>query len=235
MSVEAAPRGGVEAVERALALLDALGQAGRPLQLRELAARTGLPKATIMRVAASLERFGYAQKVAGGAYWLGPSLWRLGSVFRQQLDLEPEVRPALQALVDETGESASFWVRQGSERVCLYRVNAPRSARSHVDEGELSPLDRGSAGHVIAHHAGLATALGATLVRDGVVVTLGERDPDVASVSAPVFGPGGQCLGALTVAGILNRFEPHVTEYAVLVRAAAEALSGRLGNAAAVA
>lgn len=225
------PRGGVEAVERALAIMDTLGAAGRPLQLRDLAARTALPKATIMRVASSLERFGYLQKGAGGAYWLGPALWRLGSAFRQQLDLEPHVRPALQALVDATQESASFWVRQGPERICLYRVNAPRTARSHVDEGELSPLDRSSAGHVIAHHAGLPTTFGPTLERDGVVVTLGERDPDVASISAPVFGPGGQCLGALTLAGILNRFQPEVPRYIPLVRAAAEALSERLGGA----
>ncbi len=65
------PCGGVEAVERALAFIDTLGAAGRPLQLRELAARAGLAKATIMRVAASLARFDYLQKGPGRSLLAG--------------------------------------------------------------------------------------------------------------------------------------------------------------------
>jgi len=52
-----------------------------------------------LRLAVSLERFGYLGRGTDGRYRLGPTLWRLGSVYRQNLELEPILRPALQALV----------------------------------------------------------------------------------------------------------------------------------------
>lgn len=223
-------RTGVDAVERALQLLDALGSVDASLSLKELALKSGLTKPTILRLAVSLERFGYLGRGTDGRYRLGPTLWRLGSVYRQNLELEPILRPALQALVSLTQESASFWTTRGAERICLFRVNSPRSARSHVDEGEVSPLDRGSGGHVIAFHSGGSTPYAHEIRSEGVIATLGERDPDVGSVSAPVFGPNREFIGALALAGILGRFEPHVLEYKVIVRQAAASVTRQLGG-----
>jgi DNA-binding IclR family transcriptional regulator len=223
-------RGGVDAVERALTLLNALGDTERSLSLKELALKTSLSKPTILRLAVSLERFGYIGRSAAGNFSLGPTLWRLGSVFRQNLELEPIVRPALQALVSLTQESASFWVPRGPDRMCLFRINAPRSARSHVEEGELCPLGKGSPGHIVAHYLGQATRLSEEIDKEGVIATLGDRDPDVASVSAPVLGPNREFVGALTLAGILNRFETHVPEYKVIVRQAAASITKQMGG-----
>ncbi|MBU6378687.1 MAG: IclR family transcriptional regulator [Gammaproteobacteria bacterium] len=221
---------GVESVERALSILDALGNAQARLTLKELALKTGLSKPTILRLAVSLERFGYLRKNAHGEYGLGPTLWRLGSAYRQNLEIETVIRPALEALVSLTQESASFWVARGRERICLYRVNSPRSARSHVDEGEASPLDKGSGGHVLSFAAGKPTPYASEIGTQYVVATSGERDPDVASVSAPVYGPNNEFLGALTLAGILSRFEPQVPQFKVIVRQAAAAVTKQLGG-----
>jgi DNA-binding IclR family transcriptional regulator len=223
-------RMGVEAVERALSIVDALGNAQERLSLKELALKTGLSKATILRLAVSLERFGYLRKDAHGEYGLGPTLWRLGSAYRQSLEIETVIRPALEALVALTQESASFWVPRGAERICLYRVNSPRSARSHVDEGESSPLDKGSGGHVISFATGRATPFASEIASECVVATFGERDPDVASVSSPIYGPNRELIGALTLAGILSRFEPQVPQFKVIVRQAAGAITKQLGG-----
>jgi len=223
-------RVGVGAVERALIILDALGNADGGLSLKELALRTTLSKATILRLAVSLERFGYLARDASGDFRLGPTLWRLGSVFRQNLELESIVRPALEALVSLTQESASFWVPRGNERMCLYRVNSPRSARSHVDEGELSPIGKGSGGHIVAFYLGQPTPHARDIETGGVVATLGDRDPDVASVAAAVLGPNREFLGALVLAGILNRFESHIPDYKVIVRQAADSISRQAGG-----
>lgn len=222
-------RVGVTALERGLAILDVLGAADGGLALKDVSARTGLSKATVLRLTVSLERYGYLRRGEAGLFHLGPTLWRLGAVFRRHLDLERHVRPVLEALVSLTQESASFWVPHGSERMCLYRVNSPRTARSHVEEGELSPLGRGAGGHVIAHHLGRPTALAAQIESEGVAVTLGDRDPDVASVAAPVLGPDGEFLGALVLAGILGRFEPRVPDFKPIVKQAAESLWRRGG------
>ncbi|RTL67516.1 MAG: IclR family transcriptional regulator, partial [Hyphomicrobiales bacterium] len=63
----------VESVERALTILDAFGDGTPRLALGELAARTGLYRSTILRLAASLERFGYLNRDEDGAFRLGPS------------------------------------------------------------------------------------------------------------------------------------------------------------------
>lgn len=224
-------RVGVTALERGLAILDVLGAADSGLALKEVSARTALSKATVLRLAVSLERYGYLRREDSGHFHLGPTLWRLGAVFRRHLDLERHVRPVLEALVSLTQESASFWVPHGGERMCLYRVNSPRSARSHVEQGELSPLGKGAGGHVIAHHLGRPTALAAQIESEGVAVTLGDRDPDVASVAAPVHGPDGEFLGALVLAGILGRFEPRVPDFKPIVKQAAGSLWRHAGGA----
>jgi len=223
-------RMGVDAVERALSLLNALGSFETPLSLKELAIKTGLSKATILRLTVSLERFGYVGRSLAGSYQLGPTLWRLGSVFRQNLELEPIIRPAMQAMVSLTQESASFWIPRGEERMCLFRQNSPRSARSHVEEGESSPIGKGSGGHIVAYFLGMPTRFSEDICSEGVIATIGDRDPDVASVSAPVLGPNREFVGALTLAGILNRFEAHVPEYKVIVKQAAASITRQLGG-----
>ncbi|MGO2393107.1 MAG: helix-turn-helix domain-containing protein, partial [Halomonas sp.] len=72
----------VEAVERALTILEAFTDQERSLSLVTLAERTGLYKSTILRLIGSLERFGYIVREGDGTYALGPSLWRLGNLFR---------------------------------------------------------------------------------------------------------------------------------------------------------
>jgi DNA-binding IclR family transcriptional regulator len=223
---------GVTALERGLGLLDTLGAAGSALSLKDLSARAGLSKATVLRLAVSLERFGHLRRDSAGNFHLGPALWRLGTVFRQNLDLEQHVRPVLEALVSLTQESASFWIPHGGQRMCLYRVNSPRSARSHVDEGEHSPLDKGAGGHIVAYHLGKPTPRASEIEADAVVATVGDRDPDVASVAAAVLGPNREFLGALVLAGILNRFEPRIPDFKPIVKQAAQSLSRQVGGGA---
>ena len=139
----------VEAVERALTILEAFREGEEALSLAALAEKTGFYKSTILRLAASLERFGYLAREPGGLYRLGPSLWRLGSLYRRSFDLGEHVRPELRQLVEATTETASFYVREGNERVCLYRLNSPRPVRHHLDEGVRLPLQQGAAGRVL--------------------------------------------------------------------------------------
>jgi hypothetical protein len=120
----------VEAVERALAVLNAF-RADRPrMTLGELAAATGFYKSTILRLAASLERCGYLVREDNGGFRLGPTLWRLGSIYRAGFNLGAAIRPELRRLVETTGETASFYIREGRSRVCLFRLlRVPRRAR----------------------------------------------------------------------------------------------------------
>ena len=197
----------VEAVERALTVLNAFHAAKPAMTLGEIATATGLYKSTILRLAGSLERLGYLVRGDNGVFRLGPALWRLGSIYRAQFDLGDAIRPELRRLVEATGETASFYIRQRQSRVCLFRHNSPHPARHHLDEGAELPLTAGASAHVLVAFADGKGAKAKAVKTRGYAISLGERDPQVAAVAVPVFDLAGEFRGALAISGLIGRFE----------------------------
>ena len=225
ISGEARPR--VEAVERSLMLLQCFQKPGEQLSLAVLAQRSGLYKSTILRLSASLAFMGFLQRDPGGSFRLGPELRRLGALSDAPFDLGGVIRPVLRSLTAMTEETASFYVRDGEERICRYRVNSPRSARHHLDEGARHPLNSGAAGKILRlYDDGVADT--AARRRPGWVVSNGERDPDLAAVAVPLLNRQGELLGALTVSGLIYRFTPERLELAR--RALLDAAGGLLSR-----
>ena len=218
--------GGVEAVERALRVLDSFAPGDTGLSLKEVADRSGVNKATILRLSVSLEKFGHITRDTEGLFHLGPSLWRLGSVFRQNLRMGPIVRPVLTKLVN-----ASFYVQRGNSGVCLYRVNSHRLARDHVEEGEIIPLNMGSSGQVLDAYSIRQGKQATNIRKAGYYLSLGERDPDVAGLSVPVLGLEGELLGAVSLSGLRVRFsETTVEGYRAAVLDAAHQIRVEIGE-----
>ncbi|MEM8853222.1 MAG: IclR family transcriptional regulator [Pseudomonadota bacterium] len=197
----------VAAVDRALKILDCFDGAQDRLSLKALSEKTGLYKSTILRLSGSLEAFGYLSRSEDGTFSLGPTLWRLGSLYRRRFDFAERVRPVLRALSEETAETASFYVRDGDRRVCLFRHNGPQTIRHHLDEGVHFPLDQGAAGHVIRAHTEPSDETSAPVRQTGHATSLGERDPDTASIAVPVFGADKRFVGALVVSGLRSRLD----------------------------
>ena len=223
--------GGVDAVERALRVLDCFVPGDTGLSLKEVADRSGVNKATILRLSVSLEKFGHITRDGEGLFHLGASLWRLGSVFRQNLRMGPIVRPVLASLVETTGESASFYVQRGDSGVCLYRVNSHRLARDHVEEGEIIPLNTGSSGRVLDAYSIQQGKQATSIRKAGYYLSLGERDPDVAGLSVPVLGLEGELLGAVSLSGLRVRFSETVVEgYRTVVLDAARQIRAEIGK-----
>lgn len=199
---------GVEAVERGLKILSAFQEGAQDLSLAELSRRTGLYKSTILRIATSLEAKRFLARGTDGVFRLGPELWRLGSLYRRSFDLGEYVRPVLRSLVAATTETASFYVRDGDQRICLYRINSPRAARHHLDEGVRLPLDRGAAGRVLLActeaERSKALPLGG-VPETTLAISRGERDAEVGAVAVPVIDAAGHLRGALSVSTLLTR------------------------------
>ena len=200
----------VEAVERALSLLQCFEKAEEKLTLAVLAQRSGLYKSTILRLAASLRRMEFMRRDATtGLFTLGPELRRLGMLTSTKVSIEPLVRPVLEELAEKTQETASLYVRDGDERICLYRVNSPLSTRHHLSEGTRQPLDRGAAGLILrafdpaADHDTEAEKVRAR----GWANSQKGRDPDLAAVAVPLLNRHGELLGALTVSGLRSRLK----------------------------
>lgn len=222
--------GGVAAVERALSILNAFRSSDSSLSLTEIARRTGLYKSTILRLMATLVQQHCIVRLEDGSYQLGSMLLHWGGLYQAALRLDDHVPPVLRHLVKETGEGASFFRREGNLRVCLFRADSPRSVRDHIRTGDLLPLDRGAAGRVLASFDRSLTPVERFPARL-YLMTVGEREPDIAAIAAPVFGPNGSLSGALALSGPAARFSevevPHMVR--ALLQSAAE-LTRRLGG-----
>jgi DNA-binding IclR family transcriptional regulator len=228
---KAEPMQKVEAVERALSILEAFADGHARLPLAELAQRTGLYRSTILRLAASLERFGYLRRDADGAFRLGPSLWRLGVLYQNAFNLADYVRPVLRELVDETGETAGFYIREGDRRICLYRINGPRMIRSHLDEGAALPIDRGASARILVAYTDGEGAFYEAIRAEGHYISQGERDAETAAVAVPVFGAQNRLAGALGVTGPRSRFGPEAcARFVALLNNRAAELTRALGG-----
>ncbi|WP_282076346.1 IclR family transcriptional regulator [Epibacterium ulvae] len=196
-----------EAVERAMSILNAFSTKTPSLSLADLAEETGLHKTTILRLTNSMAIYGFIQRDDAGKFTVGPSVWRLGLVFRQDFTKREHVAPSLRILADATGETASFYVKVGNERVCLYRENSPNLLRFHVEEGMRLKLSTGASGLVLRHFSGEDVGNLDRFNANGTAVSVGQTNPNISSIATPVFDAQKQLIGALTVSGLVNRFD----------------------------
>ncbi|HEX2274549.1 MAG TPA: IclR family transcriptional regulator [Acidimicrobiales bacterium] len=198
---------GVGVLDKAFAVVDAL-EAG-PLTLGGLVEASGLSRATAHRLAVALEAHGMVRRTGDGRFALGPRL--AGPTLAER------ARPALERLRDQTGESVQLYVRTGDRRLCVASLESPHGLRTIVAVGALLPLDVGSAGKVLRGDAEAA--------RRGWAQSVEEREPGVASVSAPVRDGRGEVVAAVSVSGPIGRTTRSPgRKYAAAVVAAARAV-----------
>ena len=217
---------GVDAVNRALSILTCFTGADERLSLAEIARRTGLYKSTVLRLIESLEAQGFLTRPDGRSYTLGAELMRLGALYSRQFRLEDRVRPVLARLVAATGESASFYRREGNRRICLFRCDSPSAIRDHVREGDVLSLDKGAGGRVFKAFADGRGPLG-----DLPFTSFGERDNETGSLAVPVFGADDVLAGVMTVSGPVSRFtRERVAHAGEALLAATRELSRTLGS-----
>ena len=191
-------RTAVGTLDKAMVVLDAA--AGSPSGLDELVAVTGLPRATTHRLARSLEDHGLLRRRADGRFTAG---WKLLSLGRAAADASPLValaEPVLARLREETEESVQLWVEDGGDRVCAAALESPHGLRTIVPLGARVDGERGSAAHALRGEVPSVEQGGA-----GFVASVEEREIGVASVSAPVVGPDGEVVAAVSVSGPVER------------------------------
>jgi DNA-binding IclR family transcriptional regulator len=211
---------GVAAVGRALSILGAFRDGEATLSLAELAARTGLYKSTILRLLGTLEAARCVERQADARWSLGPMLFRWGALYARARPVDRHLPAALRALAEASGETASFWVRHGDQRLCLARVRSASPIRDDLAEGDLLPLPQGAGGRVLS--AGDPRAL-------GVVATFGERNPETAAIACAVMGAQG-LAGAVGISGPRERIAARAETHRDTVARAAADLTSRLGG-----
>lgn len=142
--------GGVQSVVRALRLIDALGESRGEVGIADLSKRVGLHVSTTHRLLATLAAQGYVrQNRETGRYALGAKAFLLAEAYLGQMDLRRAVRPLLERLSHETGETANLVILDGREVLYLDKVESPQSLRIFSRIGRRAPLHCTAVGKVL--------------------------------------------------------------------------------------
>ena len=223
---------GVGVLDKAVAILNTL-EAG-PHSLAELVAATSIARPTAHRLAVALEFHRYVARDLSGRFVLGPRAGELGAAAGEDR-LLAAAAPALAALRDATGESAQLYKRQGDQRICVAVAERLSGLRDSVPVGAALTMQAGSAAQILLAwedsekiHRGVANArfTAAQLAADrrrGWAQSVGEREAGVTSVSAPVRGPNGKVIAAVSISGPIERLgrQPGRVHAAAVVATAA--------------
>jgi DNA-binding IclR family transcriptional regulator len=213
----------VGVLDKSVTILAALAERG-PLSLAGLVDATGLSRPTAHRLAAALEAHRLVGRDGAGRYRLGLRVLAWAGAVSAEFGLAEAARPVLEALRDETGESAQLFVRDGDSRLCVAASERPSGLRDTVPVGAVLPIERGSGGKVLlAYSADVTGGDGAgvrggaarvggvdlaeleTIRRRGWAASVAEREEGVCSVSAPVLDSAGRIHAALGISGPINR------------------------------
>lgn len=228
---------GIGVLDKSVQVLRAT--AASPLGLADLCLVTGLPRATAHRLAVGLEVHGLLARDALGRWRPGPLLAVLAAGAPDPLvTATAEVLPRLR---DRTGESVQVYRQDGLARICIATAEPISGLRDTVPLGSRLPMTAGSGAKVLLAWADPASARSilvdatftdrvlAEVRRRGWAQSIAEREPGVASVSAPVRDLSGQVIAAVSVSGPVERIGRRPGErWAGDLIEASEALTARL-------
>ena len=246
----------IQAIERAVAILNTFSAEEPELGVTELADRLELHKSTVHRFLVNLEAAGLVERNRHTSrYRLGLHIFELGGLVLQQMNLWDEALPFLEGLVRDSGETGHLAVLDGGEAVYIEKVEARRALRIPSAIGRGYPAHATSLGKVLLAHleAGARDALIderglqrcapntitdpdllreelAQIRRQGYAVDDEEYEEGLRCIGAPIVGHTGQIVAAMGIGGPVTRVTPtRVDELAELVMAAAGSLSRRMG------
>ena len=249
----------VRSVDRAAALLLALGESHGEAGVTELARRLGLHKSTASRLLATLEKRGLVeQDDETGRYRLGLVVIRLAEKAERTLDLRAIAMPELDRLARATHETTGLGVADGDQFLTVAQADGPNLVAMSDWTGRGVPIHSVAAGKVLLAampereilklvRRGLDRFTDRTITqleplleelarvrRRGYATAFGEFEAGLNGVAAPVHDARGQVTAAVDVWGPAFRITPpRMPELVQQVRASAAAVSVRLGGTAA--
>jgi DNA-binding IclR family transcriptional regulator len=205
---------GVGVLDKSVSILSALEHG--PATLNDLVTQTGIPRPTAHRLAAALTHHRFIGRSGDGRYELGPRIGELAAASSGD-HLLAAAGSIVTDLRDRTQESVQVFRRYGAARMCIAAAERRSGLRDSIPVGTTMSMRAGSAAQVLLAWedpttlvAGLrgarfsAQSLAAVRER-GWAQSVGEREAGVASVSAPVRGPRGTVVAALSVSGPIER------------------------------
>ena len=220
---------GTQAIDRAAELLVRVVESNRPLGVGELAAGSGLPKSTTSRLIGALERRGLVQRAGDRRVAPGPVLLRFAHRDRS-VSLVEVAAQALRTLAELSGETINLGVPTplGVEHLAQEDSRHFMGGTNWV--GRRVPYDTTANGKVLKAFAS-RTAEGKAIRERGYATAVDELEQGLSAIAAPIFGPDGDVVAALSISGPTIRLtQQRILELAPQLITQAAQVSERLGH-----
>lgn len=238
-------------------VLEAFTMKNPELTFTEVVSITGLGRTNAHKLLKSLVSLNcLAQDISGGPYRLGPRLLELGSRFIAQLDLHRVAMPYLMKLSDQFDDTVYLCIEDKGEALCIERIDGPSPIKvTALQQGGRLPLHAGAAPLAllsgmqderiiqIMQKQGFERFTENTVQNidqllakikqirlEGFSVSWEDVTIGVASYGAPVRDTSGKVVGAISIGGLVSRFEGEKRDFFInLVKKSAQKISAELG------
>ena len=227
---------------KVLRLLEALFHAEEDLDLKEIAARTAMPKSTVHRILTSLEGERWVlQDRETRHYRIGTRMLLFANDWRLRQELVRQSDSPMRDLVGRAGETTVLALADGGVARCIHIVESPRAIKFSFAVGGELPIYAGAMGKILLAYCPqtfrdwvLSQSLQPftsntltdsvrlreelALVRSrGYSVSIEEINPGGTAIGAPILSPGGELVAGLILSGPRFKFEDKTESLALLV------------------
>lgn len=219
----------VQSIDRALDILEMLGDHPQGIQVKDLSSGLGLNKSTVSRMLSTLAERGYVLKAKDNSYRLGMRLVDLCSVYLNSLQLKTEALPFLEALRDQTGLIVHLGALDDKEVVYLDKISSFTNIRMYSQIGKRAFIHSTSLGRAMlsgmsnSQAEGILRAKGMPAVTEktctkveelleqldvirerGYAVDDEENETGMRCVAAPILDYRGDVIAAVSATGFLE-------------------------------
>jgi IclR family transcriptional regulator, acetate operon repressor len=254
--ITASNRSGVQAIDRAAAILRCFGPGTSELGISEIARATGLATSTTHRLLTALQHNRLVRHTTHRRYALGPLLVQLARTAAAPTTLRDLALGPMRELRDRTDETVGLHeLLPSGERAVVEQAESRQPLRrTYTEIGEPIPLPYGAPGKVLlafVPHALREMVLAAPIehvtketitdpdvlrrqldqIRErGYAMSFAERTPGIHTVASPIFGHADRVVGCLSLSGPETRMpRRRMDELAGHVTRSAWAVSESLG------
>lgn len=224
---------GVRVLHKTLDILETIKGAPGGRRLSDLARAVGLPKATVYRILSTLEGRGFLDRDGDGGYRVARKLFDLPQSLPVEQLLNRVAQPLMEQLAQSCKETVNLGIIDAGEVVVINTVESPQAVRMSSKIGNRRHLHSTAIGKVMlaamadkevlrlirlkglprltSHTLNTRAALLVELQRVrrlGYAIDHQENEIDGRCVGAPVLGPEGRAIAALSISGPVFRMDP---------------------------
>jgi DNA-binding IclR family transcriptional regulator len=246
----------IQAVDRALSILDLFGEHESELKITDISLRMGLHKSTVHSLLKTLQMHGYIdQNLENGKYKLGLKLIERGNFVIHGLDVRTITKKHLLDLSHKTGQTAHLVILDGKEGVYIDKVEGSSGVVMYSRIGRRVPIHSSAVGKIlvayksneeicdllkgyeyvihtpntIANEQDFLKEL-ANVRSVGYAMDNQENEPGVRCVAVPIRNHMQQVSAAVSMSTPLSGIsDDKFDEVLTLLRQAADEISGKMG------